>query len=76
MLFFEGIPLLDVIFYVKPDGRGSGEAVVLLASVLDQERALSMDRQHMGRRYIEVFPVLRTEYYTAAMNKLMYGMPR
>ncbi len=35
------------------DGRPSGEAYIELASEEDLEKALTRDKQHMGKRYIE-----------------------
>jgi len=38
--------------YVR-DGRPSGEAYIELESEDDLEKALSRDKHHMGKRYIE-----------------------
>ena len=38
--------------YVR-DGRPSGEAYIELESEEDLEKALSRDKHHMGKRYIE-----------------------
>jgi len=46
--------------YVR-DGRPSGEAYVELASADDMSRALEKNKQHMGKRYIEVFPSKKSE---------------
>lgn len=50
-----------VKFCFGMDGRPSGEAYVELCSVEDVERALGHSREHMGRRYIEVFRGLRSQ---------------
>ena len=41
------------------EGRPSGEAYVEFASKEDQEKALEMDKEHMGKRYVEG----RVSYY-------------
>merc|ERR1719277_2132799 len=43
------------------DGRPSGEAYVELASADDMSKALDKNKQHMGKRYIEVFPSKKSE---------------
>lgn len=37
------------------DGRPSGEAFVELCSAEDVEKALAHNREHMGKRYVEIF---------------------
>jgi len=37
------------------EGRPSGEAYIEMASQEDLDKALEMDKKHMGKRYIEVF---------------------
>jgi len=37
------------------EGRPSGEAYIEVASQEDLDKALEMDKKHMGKRYIEVF---------------------
>jgi hypothetical protein len=41
---------------VQRGGRFSGEAYVLLGSPMQLELAVQKNRQHMGKRYVEVFP--------------------
>ncbi|XP_040569208.1 heterogeneous nuclear ribonucleoprotein H isoform X1 [Lepeophtheirus salmonis] len=43
------------------EGRPSGEAYIELASEEDVEKALKLDRQTMGKRYIEVFKAKQSE---------------
>jgi len=43
------------------DGRPSGEAYVELASSEDVSKALEKNKQHMGKRYIEVFASKKSE---------------
>ena len=42
---------------VQRGGRFSGEAYVLLGNPLQLEVAVQKNRQHIGKRYVEVFPV-------------------
>lgn len=41
---------------VQRGGRFSGEAYVLLGSAMQLEMAVQKNRQHIGKRYVEVFP--------------------
>lgn len=41
---------------VQRGGRFSGEAYVLLGSPMQLEMAVQKNRQHIGKRYVEVFP--------------------
>ena len=41
------------------DGRPSGEAFVELHSEEDVSKALAHDKEHMGRRYVELFRASR-----------------
>lgn len=36
---------------IRPDGRGAGEAIVVLPNHMEMQMALSRDKQHMGRRW-------------------------
>ena len=40
---------------VKRDGRFSGEAFAVLASVAEVQAALDKNKSYLGRRYVEVF---------------------
>ncbi|CAF1197168.1 unnamed protein product, partial [Didymodactylos carnosus] len=44
------------------DGRSSGECFVALESEYDVKTALSKSREHIGKRYIEVFRAKDSEY--------------
>lgn len=46
---------------MSPLGRPSGEAYIELETAEDAAKALKKDHQHMGHRYIEVFPTSRSE---------------
>ncbi|CAN0475029.1 unnamed protein product, partial [Scytosiphon promiscuus] len=48
--FFSGLVPLDVVMVTRADGRGAGEAIVVLTNVMEMQMALSRDKQHMGRR--------------------------
>lgn len=37
---------------VRADGRGAGEAIVVLPNHMEMQMALSRDKQHMGRRSV------------------------
>jgi len=65
--FFEaaGCNILDgksgIHFTYVRDGRPSGEAYIELGTEDDLAKALSKDKHHMGKRYIEVFRSKRSE---------------
>ena len=54
---FAGCDIVDgkdgINFTSTRDGRPSGEAYIELVSEKDLELALSKDKNHMGKRYIE-----------------------
>ncbi|KAG5189415.1 hypothetical protein JKP88DRAFT_206122, partial [Tribonema minus] len=66
--FFQGLTVVDVVMILRGDGRGAGEALVLFANHMDLNMALSRDKQHMGRRYIEIFQSKRADYYHASQG--------
>ncbi|CAM9424088.1 unnamed protein product, partial [Scytosiphon promiscuus] len=68
--FFSGLVPLDVVMVTRADGRGAGEAIVVLTNVMEMQMALSRDKQHMGRRYIEIFQSKRMDYYSAIVGQL------
>lgn len=41
---------MDVVMVTRGDGRGAGEAIVVLSNHVEMQMALSRDKQHMGRR--------------------------
>lgn len=61
--FFQGLVILDVVMVIRADGRGAGEALVVFSNHMSLSMALSRDKQHMGRRYIEIFQAKRIDYY-------------
>ncbi|XP_046860386.1 heterogeneous nuclear ribonucleoprotein H3-like isoform X2 [Xenia sp. Carnegie-2017] len=48
-------------FTYSHDGRPSGECFVEFTSPGDYERALAKNKEHMGKRYVEVFEAKRNE---------------
>eukprot|EP01052_Picozoa_sp_SAG31_P038001 SAG31_NODE_4996_length_2814_cov_1.124125_1_plen_314_part_00 len=54
-----------VRFIRNPDGRASGDGFVIFASVPEAEQALSKHRQHMGPRYVEIYPSSLRDMETA-----------
>ncbi len=52
---------LGVKFCFNEEGKLTGEAYVELCSMEDVERALGHSREHMGRRYIEIFRGLKSQ---------------
>jgi RNA recognition motif-containing protein len=54
--FFDGFSLIRINMVSKREGERSDRAFVELSSVSDALRALSLHKQHMGKRYIEVYP--------------------
>lgn len=63
--FFDGVNVRNgragVHLTSSKNGRPSGEAFIELDTEEDVEQALQKDKEHMGRRYIEVFKVNRSE---------------
>mmetsp|Transcript_9882 Transcript_9882/g.14703 ORF Transcript_9882/g.14703 Transcript_9882/m.14703 type:complete len:317 (-) Transcript_9882:229-1179(-) len=64
MQFFEEYKLVkeSVVFTFRNDGRPSGEAYVKFQSAEDSKRAMSLNRQSMGSRYIELFIASEDEH--------------
>ena len=48
-----------VFFTFTPDGRPSGQAFVELCSEEDVSKALGHNKEHMGKRYVEIFRASR-----------------
>lgn len=69
--FFAGLELIDVLL-VNKNGRFTGEAFVVLANSVQSDLAVQRDRQHMGRRYVEVFRCNKQEYYRAVAAEVKY----
>ncbi|GMI00381.1 hypothetical protein TrLO_g8454 [Triparma laevis f. longispina] len=63
LMFFQGLVVVDVVL-----DKVKNEGVVLFANPMDFQMALGRDKQHMGRRYIEVFQGKRIEYYNAIVS--------
>ncbi|GMT24451.1 hypothetical protein PFISCL1PPCAC_15748 [Pristionchus fissidentatus] len=53
--FLSDVEVEEVVFGRNAEGRASGEAFVRLASKDDVQTALQKNKQHMGKRYIEVY---------------------
>ncbi|KAK8952595.1 hypothetical protein KSP39_PZI004728 [Platanthera zijinensis] len=70
--FFTGLSVVDCLL-VNKDGRFSGEAYVVFSSPIQVEYALQRNRQNIGRRYIEVFPSKKQEYYHAVAAEVNNG---
>ncbi|KAK9820974.1 hypothetical protein WJX81_005655 [Elliptochloris bilobata] len=66
---FLALETVDILM-VQRGGRFSGEAYVLLGSPMQLELAVQKNRQHIGKRYVEVFPCRKLDYYRA-VNQLM-----
>jgi len=59
--FFEGVCIQSVHFTRDRDGRPSGDAYMVLASLKDQKLAHKFHKAHMGNRYLEVFEARYSE---------------
>ncbi|KAG0484302.1 hypothetical protein HPP92_008219 [Vanilla planifolia] len=70
--FFAGLDVVDCLL-VNKNGRFTGEAFVVLSSPMQAEFALQRNRQNMGRRYIEVFPCKKHDYYHAIAAEVAHG---
>mgnify|MGYP002631911566 CR=1 FL=1 len=66
--FFEQFDLIDILFVLR-EGRPSGIVFVLLGSGELAEIAMAQHNKGiMGRRYIDIFPASRDEYYQAVAS--------
>jgi len=71
-MFFQGLNILDIVL-LEQQGRAAGKALVLFSSAFDLPAALARDRQHIGRRYIEVFQGSRMDFYDAVYEMRKRG---
>ena len=69
---FLGCEVVDVLMCRK-NGRMSGEAIVVFPSAFNAQISLQKNGQNMGRRYIEIFPATKQEYYKAIAQTLEGG---
>ena len=69
---FLGCEVVDVLMCRK-NGRMSGEAIVVFPSAFNAQMSLQKNGQNMGRRYIEIFPATKQEYYKAIAQTLEGG---
>jgi len=53
--FFSGIELLEAEVIFLQNGRASGEALVEVSSEEDFKKALAKNKEHIGKRYVEIF---------------------
>lgn len=55
--FFQGLTVEEVVFGKEPglEGRPTGEGFVKFGASEEAERALQLNGQHMGTRYLEIF---------------------
>ncbi|CAH8863953.1 unnamed protein product [Trichobilharzia szidati] len=58
-----------IYFPQGPNGRSNGEAFIELESKEDKEKAMERHKEHMGRRYIEVFDSCSEELDYAMGNR-------
>jgi len=59
--FFGGINISSIHFTKNRDGRPSGDAYMVLASLRDSKEALKLHKSTMGSRYLEVFEARYSE---------------
>lgn len=70
--FFSGLDVVDCLL-VNKNGRFSGEAFVVFSSLMQADLAFGRNRQNMGRRYVEVFPCKKQDYYQAIASEVTNG---
>ena len=63
--WFEGCTVAEngVHLTIARNGRPSGEAYVVFATVEDAERAAKKDKEMMGGRWLEIFPATKVKFY-------------
>lgn len=59
--FFDGVNIASIHFTKNREGRPSGDAYLVLASLRDSKEALKMHKSEMGSRYLEVFEARYSE---------------
>merc|ERR1711972_453540 len=59
----------------SPNGRPSGDALVLFANLQDAKKAMSKNKQHMQHRYVELFLEGEVPVNPGMMNAAGLGMP-
>ncbi|GAX21274.1 heterogeneous nuclear ribonucleoprotein F/H [Fistulifera solaris] len=64
LIFFQGLVFIDVIL------AGQGDAFVVFANPMDFQMALQRSRQTIGRKFIDIGPASRTEYYEAIASQV------
>ena len=57
------------------NGRPSGEAYVIFATVEDAERAVLKDKEKMGTRWLDVYPATKGEVYAQQNTQAARGGP-
>ena len=58
------------------NGRPSGEAYVVFATVEDAERAAKKDKEKMGGRWLDIFPATKVCWHSHASYLLLPLEPR
>ncbi len=63
--FFQGYNLAEsgVFLVTRDDGRPSGEAYVVFKSPIDAQRALQLDKQQLGDRWVDLFVTSQSALY-------------
>ncbi|KAM0067857.1 putative RNA recognition motif domain, nucleotide-binding alpha-beta plait domain superfamily [Helianthus debilis subsp. tardiflorus] len=69
--FFTGLEIVDLLL-VNKSGKFSGEAFVVFSRPVQADIAVQKNRQHIGRRYVEVFKCKKQEYYNAVAAEVGY----
>ncbi|TGZ73276.1 hypothetical protein CRM22_001611 [Opisthorchis felineus] len=78
--FFKDVKIKNgkrgIFFPQGPNGRSNGEAFIELESKQEMEKATAHHNEHMGRRYIEVFPSTEQEMNNAMGKHDQYTRDR
>ena len=73
--FLSGLKVTSIVFELNSkSGKLAGNAFVELFSHQDYKAALDLNRKHMGRRYIEVFPAIREDMEEARRIGFSVGL--